>query len=161
MNRMMALVALAALCTFESRVAGQEGPFDPEEWPPTINSDLTVHFVSTDFAFAPPGVTWSEGALQILSGGDQVTEPITTGGHDGVKVAGNFLNIADSLFEEWADDEVIDILVQVYGNDALLGPEGNPREFSFLTGTLPELNFPVGGSIPVDCKNSQWNCHRQ
>ena len=72
-------------------------------------------------------------------------------------LVGNYLNIADSLYEDWADQEVIDILVPVYGDSAVLAPDGNPRNFNFLTGTLPEINFPLGGSIPVECRNREWN----
>jgi hypothetical protein len=141
----------------DSVAYGQEGPFDPEDWPDTIYPDATVHYVSTDAAFPPPNDTWLADTLMIRTGGDQVTEPITIGGHNGMVVTGNFLNIADTMFTEWADDETIDILVQVYGNDALLGEGGIERTFTFLTGTLPDLNFPPGGTIPVECKNQQWN----
>ena len=158
MLRRSTLLGVVVLsCVVQSLVMGQVGPFDPEDWPDTINPDATVHYVSTDAAFPPPSDTWAADVLQIRTGGDQVTEPVTIGGFDGVKVAGNFLNIADSLFQEWADYDVIDILVQVYGNEALLDPTGNPRNFTFLTGILPELSFPFGGSIPVECKNRQWN----
>ncbi|MBI4602819.1 MAG: hypothetical protein HY721_12755 [Planctomycetes bacterium] len=138
-------------------LGAQDPPHDPEDWPPTIDDARVVHYVSTDLAFAPPGETWIASGLQVLTGGDQVTEPIMIGGHDGLKVVGNYLNVKDPDFAEWADDDAIDILVQVYGDEALLGPGGAPRGFTFLTGTLPELNFPTGGSIPPECKNRKWN----
>jgi hypothetical protein len=77
------------------------------------------------------------------------TAPIAIEGHEGIKTTGNYLNVADRSYGEWADNEVIDILVQVYGDDAVLGANGQPRNFNFLTGTLPELQFPVGGQIPT------------
>ncbi|HVR74993.1 MAG TPA: dockerin type I repeat-containing protein [Planctomycetota bacterium] len=137
-------------------LAAQE-PHDPEDWPATIDDSRLVHYVSTDFAFAAPSDTWIDSGLQILTGGDQVTEPITIGGHDGVQVTGNYLNVRDSSFADWAEHDFIDILVQVYGDESILGAGGNPRSYTFLMGTLPDLSFPVGGSIPAECKNRQWN----
>jgi hypothetical protein len=136
--------------------SAQTGPFDPEDWPPTRDPSKTVHYVVTDGTFAPPGATWLADTLQILSGGDQGTQDFTIGGHTGKKVVGAYLNVADSEFTEWADDEFIDILLQVYGDDALLN-QGQPRNYNFLTGTLPELNAPNGGQIPVEAKNKKWN----
>jgi hypothetical protein len=135
----------------------QTGPFSPENWPPTGLPDATVHFISVDDSFTPFGSGWISGDLSILSGGDQGTQPIDIGGHKGLKVTGNYLNIADGYFQEWDNFDVIDILMQVYGNEALLGAGGVPRNFNFLTGTLPEVSAPVGGSIPVEAKNLKWN----
>ncbi len=50
---------------------GQNGPFDPEQWPPTINLNLPVHFVVTDGMLWSPGGAWFEGALIIRNDGDQ------------------------------------------------------------------------------------------
>ncbi len=137
----------------------QTGPFDPESWPATVDPNKIVHFVVTDGTLAPPegSWTWYEGALQILTGGDQVTQNTTIGGHDAKKVTGNYLNIADTEYAEWADDEFIDILVQVYGDAALFTSQGQPRDFVFLTGVLPDLEWPVGGQIPVEARNQRWN----
>jgi hypothetical protein len=135
----------------------QTGPFNPENWPPTVTATKQVHYVVTDGGLNPPAATWLAGELQILTGGDQVTQAITVGGHTGVKVTGSYLNIADQSYTAWADKDTIDILVQVYGNAAVLDASGNPRNFNFLTGTLPELNAPNGGQIPVAGKNGKWN----
>ena len=135
----------------------QTGPFDPEQWPPTINSNLPVHYVVTDGTLAWPGGVWQEGTLSILSGGDQIASDITIGGHTGKKATASYLNVADSQFTEWADDDTIDILVQAYGDAALLSVQGQPRNFTFLTGTLPEISGRVGGQVPVEGKNQRWN----
>ena len=47
--------------------------------------------------------------------------------------------------------------MQVYGDDAVLNNTGQPRNFNFLIGTLPELAAPVGGQIPLEAKNQKWN----
>lgn len=135
----------------------QTGPFSPEDWPATKQATKKVHYVITDDNLQPPGATWLANELTILSGGDQGTANITIGGHKGKKVTGGFLNIADASYGEWADDDFIDILVQVYGDAALFNAQGAPRDFKFLTGTLPELAFPVGGQIPVEARNQKWN----
>jgi len=152
------LFSLTAACLSAAfPVSAQTGPFDPENWPATIKANLPVHYVVTDGGLTSPGAAWQEGALSILTGGDQVTADFTIGGHTGKKAVAVFLNIADSQYAEWADDEFIDILVQAYGDDALFGAGGVPRDFNFLTGTLPELNAPVGGQVPVEAKNKRWN----
>jgi hypothetical protein len=149
------LLPLLCLLAFAARLPAQ-GPFPPEAWPPVVNSNAVVHFFSVGEALPPVGETWTP-VLRVLSGGDQVTEPFTIGGLDGLKVTGSYLNVADSEFAEWADEEVIDVLMLVYGDGALLNSAGAPRNFNFLTGILPELAAPVGGSLPVEAKNSKWN----
>jgi hypothetical protein len=95
--------------------------------------------------------------MTILSGGDQMTTPITIGCLPGTKALGNYLNVADNNYTEWADDDTIDILVQAYGDSALLTGAGGARSFNFLTGVLPELAAPSGGTVPVEAKNAKWN----
>jgi hypothetical protein len=122
-----------------------------------VDPDAFVDYVVTDEGLPPPSANWEPNSLIILTGGDQGTEDTQIGGHTGKKVTGQHLNVADTFFELWGDHEVIDILVQVYGNEALLNASGQPRDFTFLTGTLPDLNFPVGGQIPVEAQNGKWN----
>ncbi|MEO6033688.1 MAG: hypothetical protein ABIQ35_00375 [Verrucomicrobiota bacterium] len=131
-------------------------PFDPDQWPTVADTNKVVHYVSVDNFLPPLSVGWVP-SLTILSGGDQDTSPITLRSRAGLKAVGNNLNTSDSGFTEWADNDNIDILVQVYGDAAVLGGTGQPRNFTFLIGTLPELSFPVGGQIPVEGKNLKWN----
>ncbi|HIG30664.1 MAG TPA: hypothetical protein EYQ50_23845 [Verrucomicrobiales bacterium] len=145
-------------------VNGQTGPFDIEDWPETADPDKEVHYVSADpnAAFFPVGPLWFDGDLSILTGGDQITRSINIGGHSGVKTFGNYLNISDSFYFDWGDNEFIDILIQFYGDSAVLGDDGQPRDFTMLTGTLPpgpdgNLNTVNGGSLPIEAKNSKWN----
>ncbi len=132
------------------------GPFDPDQWPSVADPTRVVHFASADNSFLPLGDSWTS-TLNILSGGDQVTSPVTLRSRTGLKVLGNYLNTADSGFTEWADNDTIDILMLVYGDDAVLGGDGQPRNFNFLIGTLPELSAPIGGQIPIAAKNQKWN----
>ncbi|MCL4179865.1 MAG: hypothetical protein KJ072_19230 [Verrucomicrobia bacterium] len=151
---LLVALATASTCSF---AWAQTGPFDPEQWPPTIDSTKAVHFFVADSGLTPPGAAWLPNQLRILTGGDHGTADITIGGHAAKKATDNYLNVADSLYTEWADDEFIDILVQAYGDDALLSAEGQPRDFNFLTGVLPDINDVVGGQIPAAAKNRKWN----
>jgi hypothetical protein len=140
-------------------VASAQTAPDPEAWPSSIDSTKTVHYVSVDDAFTPPSGSWTAGGLQILSGGDQVTSPIRIGGHNGLVVSSQYLNIADPDYPVWADQDTIDILMQVYGDSSVLAANGTPRSYNFLEGTLPNSNLssPSGGSLPIEAKNSRWN----
>lgn len=149
---------LALLCAAIS-VGGTlfaAGPFDPTQWPSVANPDKAAHFVVVDGSLAPLGPLWSS-SLTILSGGDQTTTPITLRGLQGLKAENPHINTADSGFTEWADNDTIDILMQVYGDGAVLGTDGLPRNYPFLIGTLPELAAPSGGQIPVAGQNRKWN----
>ena len=146
---------LAGLLTTGTPLFAQ-GPYDPDQWPSVANPNSIVHFVSTDNSFVPLGAGWTS-TLTILSGGDQITSPVTLRSRMGLKVLGNYLNTSDGGFTEWADNDTIDILMEVYGDDAILSNTGQPRNFNFLLGTLPELSAPVGGQIPTAAKNQKWN----
>lgn len=157
MNR-FSLLALAAGSLTAWSAQAQTGPFPPTDWPATIDANKVVHYYVTDDTLVAPSGTWIPN-LQVLAGGDHDTGPFNIGGFNGLKALGNYLNVADVEFgyEAWANEEVIDILVQAYGDAALFSSAGEPRNFSFLTGTLPELNFPVGGSVAVEARNQKWN----
>lgn len=145
-----------AFCIVSVRAQAPQGPFPPEQWPASTDPDKIIHYFSVDDALGAPNAA-SLPSLIIRNGGDQITAPITIGGFNALKATANFFNTADTEFPEWADDEEIDILMQVYGDAALLNAEGEPRNFNFLIGTLPELAAPSGGQIPVEAKNRKWN----
>lgn len=156
---MRSLYALPALCFLAFTVLpAQEGPFPPEAWPPTLDPAANVQYVSVGDNLAAPNDKWIPN-LSILSGGDQATTDIQIGGFPGKKVTGNYLNTADlnQGYTQFADLDTIDILMSIYGDAAVLNAAGNPRNFTFLLGTLPELVAPSGGQIPVEAKNAKWN----
>lgn len=142
----------------------QEGPFPPENWPDTADAAKEIHYIVTDpdATFEPLGNQWFEGDLTVLNGGDQATRAVTIGGFSGTRTQGNYLNIADAFYFDWDDDPVIDILIQFYGDGSVLAADGSPRNFNFLTGTLPggpggNLNDVNGGSLPIEANNGKWN----
>ncbi|MGK0189881.1 MAG: hypothetical protein ACI9R3_005700 [Verrucomicrobiales bacterium] len=151
---------LALTCAFAvaplANLGAQDGPFPPEAWPTSADGDKLAHFATVDFSLDPLGDAWEE-TLTILSGGDQQTDEVSIGGLLGVKVNGNYLNVADFDFPVWDDHEVIDILVLLYGNEAVLAGDGSPRNYDFLTGTLPELANASGGTLPLEARNNKWN----
>lgn len=156
------VVLICSVCL--SLLEAQEGPFSPDAWPLSADATKEVHYNVFDpgASFPPVGDRWFLGDLTALSGGDQTTRPISIGGHTGLRTVGNYLNIADAFYFDWGDNEIIDILIQFYGNEAVLDENGEPRDFMFLTGTLPggeegNLNAVNGGSLPVEARNGKWN----
>ncbi len=147
---------LTFLIFLSVNLRAQKAPLDPEALPPTIQPSKQVHFISIDGAFQPPNTNWFP-CLKTLTGGDHTTDPVTVGGHSGVKVMGIKFNNADSSYAFWADKHSIDILMQVYGDEALVDQNGRPRYFNFLTGTLPEPIAVDGGTLPPAIKNHKWN----
>lgn len=154
-------VGLLILCSLLPLAApAQIGPFDPEQWPPTLNPEKQVHFVVTDAGLEdPPSELWRANELAILTGGDQQTEPITIGGHTGRKATSVTINVADKSWRDWAETETLDILLQVYGDSGLYDAQGAPRGVDFLLGTVPPqfLSLQNGGPIPLEAKNGRWN----
>ncbi len=151
-----AMLAVLGCAVAAQAKGGKKGPFSPDRWPATIAPDKVVHYVSLDGGLEPPGPTWTPN-LKVLRGGDHDTEPITVGGHTGVRVKGIKFNTADDAYPFWAKQTFVDVLLQVYGDEAFLKPDGSPRYFDFLTGTLPEPIAVVGGEIPAAARNGKWN----
>jgi hypothetical protein len=148
--------AVAVLMTLIANVFAQTSRMNPEKLPLTIDPARKVHFVSFDNAFAAPNANWLP-CLKTLTGGDHTTEAVTIGGHTGVKVGGIKFNNADTNFSFWADKHSIDILMQVYGDSALVDEKGKVRYFNFLTGTLPEPIAVDGGMLSPEINNQKWN----
>jgi hypothetical protein len=150
------LLALAAAAAFCSDRSSRKGPFSPEAWPPTLDPAKTVHFISVDGALKPPADSWLPN-LKVLTGGDHPTEPVTVGGRQAVRIAAFKFNTADDQYAVWAKEHEIDVLLQLFGDEALLNPDGSQRDFNFLTGTLPEPIAVDGGRIPAEARNGRWN----
>ncbi len=134
----------------------QAAPFAPTNWPPTISSNATVHYFIADpkaaFATRPD---WKQ-SLSFAEDGDQTFDTVTHNGLTGDKSTDAFMNIADSNYMAWTNTPVIDVLLQVYGDDKLYdGSEG--KEVTFRIGALGNENPVSGGSVPAGANNGQWN----
>src|SRR6185295_9074851 len=90
------LLLWPVLCALLAPVAFSQpqAPFPPDAWPPTIDPNAAVQFVSVGDNFPAPNDNWTPN-LSILSGGDQVTANIQIGGFAAKKATGNYLNTAD------------------------------------------------------------------
>ncbi len=149
---------LAAFLAFLGLAASPaiRGPFNSEAWPPTIDASKTVHYICIDDTLKAPGPSWIPN-LKILTGGDHPTEAVNVGGHRAIRIAAFKFNTADDQYGVWANEHTVDILIQFYGDEAILNEDGTPRYFNFLTGTLPEPIAIDGGEIPASAKNEKWN----
>ncbi len=156
MNTFISICTLTTVLALGLEGSVKKGPFNPEKWPASIDISKTVHYISVDNSFPSPDPKWIPN-LKILTGGDHQTEPAEAGGHKAVRVAIFKFNTADDQFAVWANEHTVDILLQVYGDEALFNADKTPRYFNFLTGTLPEPIAVDGGSIPIEALNHKWN----
>ena len=150
----------AILVALFAQIAGaqaQSGPFAPTNWPSTISPTATVDYYIVDQAATfdtPAG--WSP-TISFSGGGDQAFQSINLSGLAGDQSTSSFMNIADSNFATWANVPVIDILLQVYGNDKLYNTDGSGINVMFREGAL-HTELPVsGGVVPAGANNGKWN----
>jgi hypothetical protein len=130
----------------------------PLRWPSTIRTNRIAHYLSLNPNLQKPSPLWISNSVSILSDFiDHQTVPVTVGGLPGRRAIGPYMNFSDRDFREWSNDSEIDILMLVFGDNAVLGPSGSPRDFAFLIGTLPDLDVQIGGSLPANVANSNWN----
>ena len=155
--RSLLTIACAGVVLSTLSTQAQEGPYDPGQWPATIDPTKLVNFVAIDDFLTPPSENWDGTALKIQTGGDQITSSITLAGVNGLKAEAAYLNVKDNKSSNWESFGQIDILVQFFGNGAILTAAGNPRNFNFLQGSLPTLTAPNGGQLPREARNGRWN----
>jgi hypothetical protein len=150
----IALILLAGVTGLKA----QSGSFPPPtSWPSTIDANATVDYYIVDPAAnfdTPAG--WSQ-TVSFAGGGDQTFQSINLQGMTGDESTSTFMNVADSNFRTWANVPVIDILLQVYGNDKLYTTGGAGINVMFREGALG-TELPVsGGPVPPGGNNGQWN----
>src|SRR6266850_4327127 len=150
-------IALISLTAF-SRLDAQTGPFYPTNWPPTIDTNSTgVDYFIVDISAifdTPPG--WSQSG-SFSGGGDQDYTLATRDGLVGDASTSSFMNIADPNYAQFGNVPNVDILLQVFGNDALYNPNGSGKIITFREGALG-TELPVSaGPIPAGANNGHWN----
>jgi hypothetical protein len=82
----------------------------------------------------------------------------------GDEATGSYMNPADANFRVYNNMPVIDVLLQVWGNDCFYNTSGNGVSISFLEGIVPGLNgnpstlyTASAGVAPLGLNNGQWN----
>src|SRR5579859_1490626 len=145
----MVLLVLAGATALRA----QTGPFSPTNWPTTIDANATVDYYIVDptatFSIA---AGWSQ-TISFAGNGDQAFQSINLSGLMGDESTSTFMNIADSNFKIWANVPVLDILLQVYGNDKLYNADGSGINVMFREGALG-TELPVsGGIVPQGANN--------
>ncbi|HTI97329.1 MAG TPA: hypothetical protein VL527_00390 [Dongiaceae bacterium] len=132
--------------------------FAVDDWPSTIDSNAAVDYAVFDptvtFASTPGG--WGNN-ISLASGGDQAYELATLDGLLGDQGTSSFLNIADANYTQFATVPVVDVLLQVFGNDALYNNDGTGKTVTFNEGILGTEYKGVAGTIPLGANNSHWN----
>ena len=133
------------------------------DWPATVQMPPPPCIISSRRPTAspfPPAPIWQP-SLSFAEDGDQAFETVHlngTNGLAGLHSTDAFMNIADTNFTAWAGEPVLDILVQVYGNEKLYDADGNDREVIFRTGSLGHTENPVSaGPIPSGINKGEWN----
>ena len=150
-------VFVALLLAGAGSVHAQTGPFSPTDWPTTIDATATVDYfiVDPNVTFStPPG--WSQ-TVSFAGGGDQAYQSINLSGLMGDQSTSTFMNIADSNFRIWANVPVLDILLQVYGNDKLYNTDGSGINIRFREGALSTELAVSAGLTPPGANNGHWN----
>ena len=126
----------------------QTGPFSPTNWPGTINPAAAVDYLVVD-----PGATFDTPAgwqpsITFAPGGDQDYTTATRLGMVGDQSTSSFMNIADSNFAQFGNVPVVDILLNVFGNDTLYNANGTGKTLTFREGALGTELAVNGGAVP-------------
>jgi hypothetical protein len=159
-SRTTGLPAIAAMifCFIANLSAhAQTGPFSPTNWPATIDTNSTADYYIVDpsATFITPG-GWNPD-ITFAGGGDQAFVSATLDGLTGDQGSSSFMNIADGNYAQFANTPVVDILLQLFGDDTLYNTDGSGKNFTFREGALG-TELPVsGGIVPPGANNGHWN----
>lgn len=147
----------AALAALLAGTAVCQAQFAPTNWPSTVSASATVNYyiVDPNANFDTPA-GWNP-SVSFSGGGDQAYVQINLSGMLGDESTSSFMNIADSSFTTWANIANVDILLQVYGNDALYNSDGSGKTVTFREGALGTENPVVAGVVPPGANNGRWN----
>ena len=174
MKRIIISSTLAVLTLAGTAFAA--GPYAPTNWPPTIDTNKIVHYLVTDAypGFTVPSTNWANSLFR--QGGissdqaivaQQVCGPLVT--FTGDKANGRYMNFADQDWKFWNTQPQIDILVQVYGDTAMMLPPGNTntRVWRFQQsngstyvcppGTATQSRTVIGAAPTNNLPNYKWN----
>ncbi len=155
-SRVSAGVAVILSLVAGTLTSTAQTPASPSDWPSTVNGSAPV-----DYCILDPNNSFSYEAnwnnvLYLPGGGDQTFVGITLASLYGDQVANanGFLNIADPNYADFVTNGIIDVLLEVYGSDALYANSVSALEGQ--VGSTTTLVAPAV-SVPPGANNGQWN----
>lgn len=157
-SALLAIISATIFCFIPNFSAhAQTGPFSPTNWPSTIDTNSTADYEIIDFTanFTTPG-GWNP-TITFPAGGDQDYISATLDGLTGDQSTSSFMNIADANYASFANTPVVDILLQVFGNDTLYNTDGSGKNVMFREGALGTELAVSGGIVPPGANNGHWN----
>jgi hypothetical protein len=129
------------------------------DWPPTIDTNAAVDYAIFDpdfptFPSTPAGWTFS---ISLAGGGDQAFTLSTLGGLKGNEGTSAFMNLSDGNYAQFGTVPVLDVLLQVWGDDSLYNANGSGKTVTFNEGILGTEFKAVAGVAPPGGNNQRWN----
>lgn len=130
------------------------------DWPPTIDVNAAVDYAifDPDFPTFPSTPAGWLNSVTMAGGGDQAfTQGATLGGLKGDDGTSSFMNLSDYNYAQFGTVPVLDVLLQVYGDDSLYNSDGSGKAIAFREGILG-TEFPASGGVaPPGGNNQRWN----
>jgi hypothetical protein len=129
------------------------------DWPPTINPNAAVDYAIFDpdvggFPSTPAG--WLN-SMTLAGGGDQAYVLATLGGLKGNDGTSSFMNLSDYNYAQFGTVPVLDVLLQVWGDDSLYNANGSGKTITFNEGILGTEFKASAGVAPPGGNNQHWN----
>jgi hypothetical protein len=129
------------------------------DWPPTINTNAAVDYAifDPDFPTFPSTPAGWNNSVSLSGGGDQAFTLSSLGGLKGDEGTSSFMNLADFNYTQFGTVPVLDVLLQVYGDDSLYNNDGTGKTIMFNEGILGTENKASAGVAPPGGNNQRWN----
>jgi hypothetical protein len=129
------------------------------DWPPTINPSAAVDYsiFDPDFPTFPSTPSGWMNSVSLAGGGDQAFTLSTLGGLKGNEGTSAFMNLSDVNYAQFGTVPVLDVLLQVFGDDSLYNSNGSGKAITFNEGILGTEFKASGGTAPPGGNNQRWN----
>jgi hypothetical protein len=129
------------------------------DWPPTINTNAAVDYAifDPDFPTFPSTPAGWLNSVSLAGGGDQAFTLATLGGLKGDDGTSSFMNLTDGNYAQFGTVPVLDVLLQVWGDDSLYNANGSGKTIIFNEGILGTEFKASAGVAPPGGNNQRWN----
>ncbi len=164
MRRITSIICAMLFMAAGFTLRAQNGPWTNTDWPSV--SILTTNIVSygifdttiSDFPSTPQTGNWMK-TMSLNNCCDSTVGPIMFDGFSGQQMTSSYLNITDTEARQWANTPVLDLLLQVYGDNSIIKTNGNGKELVFHIGTLtPGVQTNITGQfLPPAARNFHWD----